>query len=47
MDERIKRIKDAIRRYFQFDPWTEEPNPEFDDYLTAQEVVDQIVDILR
>ena len=42
--EKIKRV---LRRYYESDPWTEEPNKEFDDTYTAQEALDAIVDILK
>ena len=42
--EKIKRV---LRRYYESDPWTEEPNKEFDDAYTAQEALDAIVDILK
>ena len=43
----VEKIKRVPRRYFESDPWTEEPNKEFDDTYTAQEALDAIVDILR
>ena len=43
----VEKIKHVLRRYFELDPWTEEPNKDFDDAYTAQEVVDAIVDILK
>ena len=42
--EKIKRV---LRRYYESDPWTEEPNKEFDDTYTAQEALDAIADILK
>ena len=43
----VEKIKHVLRRYFESDPWTEEPNKDFDDAYTAQEAVDAIVDILK
>ena len=43
----VEKIKHVLRRYFESDPWTEEPNKDFDDTYTAQEAVDAIVDILK
>jgi hypothetical protein len=45
-DDAIENIKGVIRKYFEIDPETEEPNPEFDDSFTAQDAIDEIVDIL-
>ena len=42
--EKIKRV---LRRYYESDPWTEEPNKEFDDAYTAQEALDAILAILK
>lgn len=42
-----EKIKPVLRRYYESDPWTEEPNKEFDDTYTAQEALDAIVDILK
>ena len=42
-----EKIKPVLRRYYESDPWTEEPNKEFDDAYTAQEALDAIVDILK
>ena len=42
-----RKIKSVLRRYFETDPWTGEPNAEFDDAYTAQEAVDAIADLLK
>ena len=42
-----EKIKPVLRRYYESDLWTEEPNKEFDDTYTAQEALDAIVDILK
>lgn len=45
-DDSIEEIKGVIRKYFEVDPETEEPSEEFDENFTAQEAIDEIVDIL-
>lgn len=45
-DDTIDNIKDVLKRYFEVDPETEEPNPEYDEDFTAQDALDEIVDIL-
>lgn len=42
-----EKIKPVLRRYFESDPWTGQPSSDFDDTYTAQEAVDEIVDILN
>ena len=45
-DDAIDNIKDVLKKYFEVDPETEEENPQFDENFTAQEALDEIVDIL-
>lgn len=41
--EEIKeKIREVLRRYFEADPWTGEPSPDFDDSYTAQDAVDAV-----
>lgn len=42
-----EKIKPVLRRYFEADPWTGDPNEDFDATYTAQEAVDEIVNILE
>lgn len=44
--ELIKQLKIRINHYFEADPWTGESNEFFDDCDTAQEALDDIVDII-
>ena len=39
------KIKAVLRRYFDTDD-SGEPTPEFDEYLTAQEAIDEIHEIV-
>lgn len=43
----VWNICDVLRKYFENDPWTGKPDSDYDDMLTAQEAIDQIVEILR
>lgn len=45
-DDAIENIKGVIRKYFEIDPETEEESPDFDENFTAQDAIDEIVDIL-
>ena len=45
-DDTIDNIKGVLKRYFEVDPETEEENPEFDETFTAQDAIDEIIDIL-
>ena len=42
-----EKIRPVLRRYFEADPWTGDPNEDFDATYTAEEVVDEIVKILE
>lgn len=44
-DNKVERIKDVLRRYFEVDD-NGNDNPEYDDFYTAQEAVDAIHDIV-
>ena len=44
---KIEQIREILNRYFENDPITGEPNPEYDDMLTAQGAIDEIVEALR
>lgn len=46
-NDKIKLIREILNQYFENDPITHEPNPDYDDMLTAQEAIDRIVDVLR
>lgn len=45
-DDTIDNIKSILHKYFEVDPETEEPNEEYDENFTAQDAIDEIVDIL-
>ena len=44
--EKFFAIKDVLRKYFENDPWTGMPDPNYDDMLSPQEAIDEIVEIL-
>lgn len=44
---RIEQIREILNRYFENDPWTDEPNPNYDDNYMPQDAIDDIVEILR
>ena len=44
-EELVEKIKAIMRRYFECDD-NGNPNPTFDEYYTAQEVVDDIKDLV-
>ena len=44
--EKVFAIQDVLRKYFENDPWTGMPDPNYDDMLSPQEAIDEIVEIL-
>ena len=40
-------IRNALRHYFEVDPWTGNYTGLYDEDLTAQDVIDMIVEILK
>ena len=45
--EKVFAIQDVLRKYFENDPWTGMPDPDYDDMLTPQDAIDEIVEILK
>lgn len=45
--DKLEAIRNVLRTYFEVDPWTEEYTGLYDDMLTAQDAIDEIVNILR
>lgn len=46
-NNKLEAIRNVLRTYFEVDPWTEEYTGLYDDMLTAQDALDQIVEILK
>lgn len=42
-----EQIKGVLRRYFEYDPETDEKNAEYDEDFSAQDAIDEIVRIIR
>ena len=45
-DNKLEAIRNILRHYFEVDPWTEEYTGLYDEDLTAQGALDEIVRIL-
>lgn len=43
--DRIEQIKEVLRRYFECDD-SGNPNPDFDDCMSAQDAIDEIHSIV-
>lgn len=41
------QIKGVLRRYFEYDPETDEKNAEYDEDFSAQDAIDEILRIIR
>ena len=45
-DEEIEEIKSVLRKYFEVDPETQEENSEYEEDFSAQDAIDEIVEII-
>lgn len=45
-DEEIEEIKGVLRKYFEVDPETQEENSEYEEDFSAQDAIDEIVEII-
>lgn len=42
----INELKKVINRYYQYDPWSQKDNPDCDMDYSAEEAMDDIVDVI-
>lgn len=45
--KKLEAIRNVLCTYFEVDPWTGEHTGLYDDMLTAQDAIDEIVNILK
>lgn len=45
--DKLEAIRNVLRTYFEVDPWTGDYTGLYDDMFTAQDALDQIVEILK
>ena len=43
----LERIKDVLRKYFEYDPWTDEPSPLYSETFEPQAALDAILQIIN
>ena len=43
----LERIKDVLRKYFEYDPWTGEPSPLYSETFEPQAALDAILQIIN
>ena len=43
----LERIKDVLRKYFEYDPWTDEPSPLYSETFEPQAAIDAILQIIN